>query len=104
MKPYGEVTHDIRDSGCNQVGLRIDSHDLEYTFWWLLKAPQSGIRIESIYYSDRLARYADPNFKPCAIICTICGGRTRLYGLDLFGSYDSVVNLYMGDTYNPLVK
>jgi hypothetical protein len=101
-KPYMEITNDIRNSGCSQVGLRIDSHDLEYPFWWLLQAPQSGIRIESIYYSSQLARYADPTFKPCAIICTICSGRTRLNGLDLFGSYSGVVNLYTGDTYNPL--
>jgi hypothetical protein len=101
MKPYVEVTHDIRGSGCKQVGLRIDSHDMEYPFWWLLKAPQSGIRIESLYYSKILSRYADPNFKPCAIICTICNGRTRLNGLELFGSYDSVVKLFVGDSYNP---
>ncbi len=102
-KPYMEITNDIRNSGCRQVGLRIDSHDLEYTFWWLLKAPQSGIRLESLYYSEQLARYADPNFKPCAIICTICSGRTRLNGLELFGSYDSMVNLYTGDAYSPSV-
>ena len=100
-KPYSEITQDIRDYGCRQVGLRIDSHDPEYTFWWLLKAPQSGIRIESIYYSDQLRRYADPGFKPCAIICTICEGRTRLHGLDLFGTYDSVVMLFVGDSYSP---
>jgi hypothetical protein len=101
-KPYMEITNDIRNSGCAQVSLRIDSHDLEYTFWWLLKAPQSAIRIESLYYSNRLERYADPNFNPCAIICTICSGRTRLNGVNLFGSYDGVVNLYAGDLYNPL--
>ena len=102
-KPYMEITNDIRNSGCRQVGLRIDSHDLEYTFWWLLQAPQSGIRVEALYYSSRLTRYADPAFKPCAIICTICSGRTRLNGLDFFGSYDGIVNLYTGDGYNPSV-
>ena len=101
MKPYAEITTDIRDSECKQVGLRIDSHDLEYTFWWLLKAPQSKIRIELIYYSDRLVRYADPNYKPCAIICTICGERTRLHGLNLSGTYDSTVKLYAGDLFSP---
>ena len=100
-KPLMEATHDIRHSGCTQVGLRIDSHDVEYPIWWLLKAPQSGTRIESLYYSDVLSRFADPTFKPCAIICTICSGRTRLNGLDIFGSYDGVVNLYMGGSYSP---
>jgi hypothetical protein len=99
--PMMEAAHDIRESGCKDVGLRIDSRDVEYPIWWLLKAPQSGIRIESLYYSKVLDRYADPTFKPCAILCTICSGRTRLNGLDLFGSYDGLVNLYMGGSYDP---
>jgi hypothetical protein len=100
--PYMEAAHDIRDSGCQDVGLRIDSHDPEYPIWWLLKAPQSGVRIETLYYSDVLNRYADPTFKPCAIVCTICGGRTQLNGLNLTGTYDGIVALYMGDTYSPI--
>ena len=99
-QPLMEATHDIRDSGCQDVGLRIDSHDPEYPIWWLLKAPQSGVRIETLYYSEGLNRYADPNFKPCAILCTICGGRSQLNGLNLSGSYDGLVDLYMGDTYS----
>ncbi len=99
--PMMEAAHDIRESGCKDVGLRIDSRDVEYPIWWLLKAPQSGIRIESLYYSEVLNRYADPSFKPCAILCTICGARSTLNGLSLYGSYDGLVNLYMGDTYNP---
>jgi Dolichyl-phosphate-mannose-protein mannosyltransferase len=98
--PLMEATHDIKNMGCTQVGLRIDSHDVEYPIWWLLQAPQSGIRIESLYYSNLLSRYADPDFKPCAIICTICNGRIRLNGLELFGSYDSVVKLFVGDSYS----
>lgn len=99
--PLIEATHDIRDSRCLAVGMRIDSHDVEYPIWWLLKAPQSGIRIESLYYSDALSRYADTSFKPCAIVCTICGARKQLDGLPLFGSYDGWINLYMGESYNP---
>ncbi len=100
-QPLIEATHDIRDSGCQDVGLRIDSHDPEYPIWWLLKAPQSGVRIETLYYSEVLSRYADPNFKPCAILCTICAGRAQLLGLNLSGSYNGLVDLYLGDTYNP---
>ena len=101
QQPYAEISSDIRNSGCRQVGLRIDSHDIEYAFWWLLDAPQSGIRIESLYYPPELSRYADPAFTPCAVICTICANRTRLHGLSLAGSYDSVVELFMGGTYSP---
>jgi hypothetical protein len=99
--PLMEAAHDIRESGCKDVGLRIDSHDVEYPIWWLLKAPQSGIRVESIYYSDYLNRYADPNFKPCAIICTICGSRSQLHGLELAGNYGDIVKLFTGNNYTP---
>jgi hypothetical protein len=100
-KPFMEAANDIRNSACQDVGLRIDSHDPEYPIWWLLKAPQSGVRIETLYYSEELNRYADTAFKPCAILCTICSSRTQLNGLNLFGIYDGVVELYTGDSYIP---
>jgi Dolichyl-phosphate-mannose-protein mannosyltransferase len=99
--PLTQSAHDVREIGCTQVGLRIDSHDPEYPFWWSLHAPQSKVRIETIYYPSQLARYADPSFTPCAILCTICSGRNQLNGLKLNGSYDGIVNLYTGNTYAP---
>jgi hypothetical protein len=99
-KPYTSMAQTIRKTGCKEVGLRIDSHDIEYEFWWLLGAPENGTRVESIYYSEVLARYADPSFKPCAIICTICSDRTRLHGLDLSATF-AQAKLFLGDTYDP---
>ena len=99
--PYTLATDDIRNSSCRSVGLQIDSHDLEYPFWWLLEAPQSGIRIETIYPVPELARYMDPNFKPCAILCTICRGKTLLHGLKLTTDFSGKVQLYLGSSYNP---
>ncbi len=99
--PDSHMVDAIIASGCKDVGLRIDSHDIEYQYWWLLGAPQSGIRIETLYYSDKLARYADPSFKPCAIICTICQDRNHVNGLDLSSPYGSNDWLFLGDTYNP---
>jgi hypothetical protein len=98
-EPYSAATDRVLASGCRSVGLRIDSHDLEYVFWWLLNAPQSGIRIESLDTHLRLQRYVDPNFKPCAIICTICGDKQSLHNLDLNGDF-STVRVYMGDNYD----
>jgi hypothetical protein len=99
--PDTHMVNAIKASGCKNVGLRIDSHDIEYQYWWLLGAPQNGTRIESLYYSDKLARYADPSFKPCAIICTICKGWKRLNGLNLASDYGTNDWLFLGDTYNP---
>jgi len=100
-EPYSAATDLVLASGCQSVGLRLDSHDIEYVFWWLLNAPQSGIRIESIDTSPIFQHYADPNFKPCAIICTICGDKSRLHNLDLSGDFNSV-RVYTGDNYDPL--
>jgi len=99
--PYTLATSVIRKSSCRTIGLQIDSHDPEYLFWWLLDAPQSGIRLETIYPAQGLARYIDPNFKPCAILCTICRGKTRLHGLNLTADYSGRVQLYLGPGYNP---
>jgi hypothetical protein len=97
-EPYSAAADLVRATSCRSVGLLIDSHDLEYTFWWLLNAPQSGIRIESIDTYPRLQRYVDPNFKPCAIICTICSDKTTLHKLDLGGDFNSV-KVYLGENY-----
>jgi hypothetical protein len=98
-EPYSAATDLVLASGCRNVGLRIDSHDPEYTFWWLLNALQSGTRIESLDTYPHLQRYVDPTFKPCAIICTICGDKPSLHNLDLVGDF-SIVRIYMGENFD----
>ena len=97
-RQYQELVSKLDVSGCQDIGLRIDSGDLEYLFWWLLGAPQSGHRIGSIDILQSLGQYSDPTFKPCAIICTICGNQQRLHNLDLHMA-DSNVKLYLGPDY-----
>jgi hypothetical protein len=94
------MSKDLKSSGCQQIGLRIDSSDLEYLFWWLLDAPQSGMHLETLYTFPELERYIDPAFTPCAIICTICDDRTSLHGLTLDGDY-SKVKLFTGSEFTP---
>jgi hypothetical protein len=92
------VTEAIKTSECTEVGLRIDSGDLEYPYWWLLGAPQNGIRIETIDPYPHLYRYVDASFKPCAIVCSLCGGRTRFHGLPRQGKYGKF-SLFLGPGY-----
>ena len=92
------VVDSLEQTGCTQVGLRIDSHDPEYLFWHLLGAPQSGYRLEAIYPVPRLEPLIDRSFSPCAILCTICGDRDRLHGLDLVGE-SGEVTLFLGDAF-----
>ncbi len=100
---YLLVTEAIRESECRNVGLRLDSHDLEYPIWWLLEAPQSGVRIEALADKPHLDRYSDESFRPCAIICAICGDQTRLNGLERQVWKDGVT-LYTGEGYTPDIE
>jgi hypothetical protein len=92
---YIAATDAVKASTCRDVGLIVDSHDPEYIFWWLLDAPQSGIRLESVWTFPELQRYTDPAFKPCMILCTYCSEET-LHGLGLSGDYGNV-RLYAGE-------
>jgi 4-amino-4-deoxy-L-arabinose transferase-like glycosyltransferase len=90
-----EVADAIRSRACTEVGLRINSSDPDYLFWRVLDAPESGVHIENIYPLPETQRYADPGFKPCAIICTICSDRERLHGLEMVSDF-SGVRLFSG--------
>jgi hypothetical protein len=84
------VANQILESSCRDVGLKIDYRGFDYPWWWLLRAPQSGVRIDNLTTSPPLEMYADPAFQPCAIICTICGGEQEVEGLPLVVDYGHV--------------
>ena len=98
--PVDTIAQQIQQQGCQQVGLRIDSLDMEYPFWKVLGAPNNGMRIETIYTFPHLESLKDPEFKPCAIICTICGDRKEIHGLDLVLS-EAGISVYGGTGYVP---
>jgi hypothetical protein len=102
QEPYSQATTAIRQSTCRKVGMQLDSHTLEYTFWWLLDAPQSGIQLESVATYPELKRYLDPSFTPCAILCTLCRGKTSLDGLKLVSDFSDQVQLFMGPVSSPI--
>jgi hypothetical protein len=96
---YELLTEVILSSYCSKIGLRLDSHDPEYLWWWLLDTPQKDIEIRYVYFSESLSSLADPEFEPCAIICTICGDRTTLHGLSFEGNYGDA-KLFLGGQYS----
>lgn len=83
-QPYTDAAQVIRDLECTDVGLMIDSHDIEYPFWRLLDAPESGIRIEAVGNYPNLERYKDPTFSPCVVICSLCGDKEEILGLNRY--------------------
>jgi hypothetical protein len=91
----------LKSTSCKNIGLMIDSGDLEYVYWWLLDAPQSGRRLESLNPIPELRRYLDPSFVPCAIICTECGqDAPELNGMDLAGEFGKI-KVYLLPAYHP---
>jgi len=104
-EPYVQATNALKETGCRSVGLYLDSHDLEYLFWWLLEAPQSGIRLETLHAVPETERYLDPAYQPCAVLCTLCRQGNQIqdqfYGLDLVGDYSGRVQLYVDKRYRP---
>jgi hypothetical protein len=94
------ATDVVKELDCKQVGLRLNSSELEYAFWWLMGAPQNGVRMENLYTYPVLEKYIDKSFKPCAIICTICGERTTLHGLPLVANF-GYSRVFAGSTFTP---
>jgi hypothetical protein len=86
---YEEVAHQIKEANCNSIGLWLDSEDVEYVIWWLLDAPQSGRVIRHVVGYPDLSKI-DPEFAPCAIICTQCQGLDSYQGLPLSGDYGHI--------------
>lgn len=98
QEPATSIVETLALLECDQVGLRIDSHDPEYPYWQLIGAPVNGSRIETLYPVYGLGRLLPPSFRPCAIICTICDKEERLHGLDLLASYGGT-KLFVGDEF-----
>jgi hypothetical protein len=99
-RTYVDGTNAVKASGCEDVGLRLDSSSLEYAFWWLLDAPQDGIHMETTYTYPYLERYIDPAFKPCAITCMTCGNRAQIHGVPLLMN-SGRVSVFVGPDYVP---
>jgi len=94
-EPYRALADTIQQSGCTRVGLRIDSSGLEYLFWWVLDAEKHGIEVQVVEPLPSLAKYLDPGFEACAVICTTCGDRQDLGGLARQGQYGNAA-LFLG--------
>jgi hypothetical protein len=94
MPAYHSLVSDIQHNGCLDIGIKIDSSDIEYPIWVLLDAPRSGARIEHLDVQGSSAGYHPQNFHPCAIICSYCGD-SSLPGLPLATIHQGKYFLYL---------
>jgi hypothetical protein len=80
--PYSHMVGAIQDAGCRQVGLALGGNSAEYPLWVMLGAPRSGVRLEWLVGGTPSARFAAPDFVPCAVVCQNCPASwTQVHGL-----------------------
>jgi hypothetical protein len=77
------ITDQILDAECMNVGMAISGSGAEYPYWILLGAPRDDLRIEWIVAGTPSARYSDPDFQACAVICDTCDDQRSFRGLPL---------------------
>lgn len=94
--PYQSIADAIGADSCHSVGLMLGGDAAEYPLWAYLGEPNSPIRIEWIVAGTPSARYRDPSFSPCAVVCDIsCPGNwTTVSGLPL-AMNESGMRLYL---------
>ena len=93
-EPMKNVATQILDAGCMSVGMAISGAGAEYPYWILLGAPRDDLRIEWIVAGTPSARYSDPDFQPCAVICDTCDDEQTFRELPFFTQFGDI-NLYM---------
>ena len=88
QQQYTQAATMLEQSSCRQIGLVLRRRELEYAFWWLLDAPQSGFHLETLLGAQAAGPTPDAGFKPCAILCTTCLDSTQVDGLPLRYDWD----------------
>ena len=91
---YEQIAQRITAGDCRDVGLSFYGRNIEYQLWYLLDAPQSGIVIQHLVSMSEFDRYKDPDFEPCAVVCTDCDSLPEEYKLPVLFDYGHV-RLYM---------
>jgi len=94
---YPNLTVPILSQECAHVGIALLGDGAEYPLWTMLGAPRQGLRIEWLVVGTPSARYADPSFEPCAVICQGCPLEDdQLRGLPVF-LQQAQYTLYMAE-------
>jgi len=72
LEPSRDIILAIEQSACSEVGLMLAGNGVEYTFWDMLGAPNTDVRLEWIVRGTPSERFLDEGFAPCAVICENC--------------------------------
>lgn len=90
---YESMSAALRATGCEQVGLRIDSSDPEYVIWALAAEFEHLVRFEHLFPDPPVVEGREQEYSPCAVICTICN-KEVMYALPLHSVHPGGIRLY----------
>jgi len=96
MPGYLSIIARIKELDCQEIGLKLDSHDPEYPFWAALSPSATEIQIEHIDVPAPLDRLTQTDFEPCIIICTVCSSGSYA-GLNLDSTHYGGFSLYKSE-------
>lgn len=84
-QPYQQASAAIKAASCDAVGLMLGGDAAEYPLWVTMGEPGSKVKMEWIVSGVPSARYRDPAFSPCAVVCDVScpGGVATKSGLPL---------------------
>jgi hypothetical protein len=94
MPSYLSLAADIRESGCQEIGIKIKSSDAEYPLWFLLTSESFSPHIEHIDPPPPSGQYQSQGFQPCAVVCTVCA-KDSYNELPLVSVYQGTFFLYL---------
>jgi 4-amino-4-deoxy-L-arabinose transferase-like glycosyltransferase len=81
-RPHQEIAEIILRAECRKVAIALPGSSLEYPIWSLLGAPREDLELQWLVAGTASARYEDPDFAPCAVVCEKCpAGWTSVRGL-----------------------
>jgi hypothetical protein len=73
MNGYVSVLSTARDLKCKSFGFELDSRDSEYLLWAILDPSGRELnKVEHFLGLEETMQFATPNYRPCAVVCSIC--------------------------------
>ena len=66
---YHQTVGRIEEASCSSVGIMLGGDSAEYPLWAFLDVPRPDLDAQWIVAGTASARYVDPDFVPCAVIC-----------------------------------
>ncbi|MGA9531681.1 MAG: glycosyltransferase family 39 protein [Anaerolineales bacterium] len=80
---YSGLLARVKGAACENLAVSLEGSSAEYPIWAMMGAPKSNIRIRWLVAGTASARYIEPGYSPCAILCEDCGAQERMRGLPL---------------------